>query len=190
MTRQPESLFTTSGWGGDLCICHCVQPLSMVHPPSYGTGSGSSFSGFLPPSYGMVTGSSFSGDHPPSSGKGTGSSLSGVLAPTYGMGTGGSLSGVHPPYFGWALEALCLGFSPSFGMSTGSSLGSIHPPLDGHWRLSVWGSFTLLWNEHWKLSVWGPCTLLWMALEALYGRNEWDVKLITHVHLLPKVKKE
>ena len=50
VTRRPENLFTVSGWGGDSFTGHRVQPFFMVHPPSYGTGSGSSFSGvFHPP---------------------------------------------------------------------------------------------------------------------------------------------
>ena len=122
VTRRPENLFTISGWGGDLCICHRFQPFSVVHPPSYETGSGISFSGVLLPSYGKGTGSSFSGVHPPSYGKGTGSCLELIHPPMewaleavggpstlLWMGIGSSLSGVHPPSFGWALEALFLG---------------------------------------------------------------------------------
>ena len=130
VTRQPEGLFTISGWDGDLCICHRVQPFSMVHPPSYGTGSGSSFSGVLPPSNGMVTGSSLSEVHPLSFGWILEALCLRSIHPPLD-GTGSSLSEVHPPSFGWTLGALWL--------------GSIHPPLDGHWKLSVWGPFALLW---------------------------------------------
>jgi hypothetical protein len=119
VTRQPENVFMISGWDGDLCIFHLVQPFSVVHPSSYGTDSGSSFFGVLPPSFGKGTGSSLSGVYPPFFaleavwGPSTllwnwHCKLLGVHPPSFGMGTGSSLSGVHPPSFGWALEALCL----------------------------------------------------------------------------------
>jgi hypothetical protein len=118
-TRQPENLVTMSGWGRDLCIYHRVQPFSVVHPPSYGTVSGSSFSGVHPPSYGMVSGSSFYVFHPPSYGTGTGSSCYGVHPPSYGMGTGSS--------FLWGPSTLL---------------------RNGHWKLFLCDPSTLLWNGH------------------------------------------
>jgi hypothetical protein len=179
VTRQPENLFAVLGWDGDLYISHRVQPFSLVHPPSYGTGSGNSFLGVLPPSYGKGTGRCLEFIHPPMEW-----ALEAVSGPStllwnlhWNLSVWGpstllwnghwKLLGVHPPSFGWALEALCLGPNrppmewaleavrgPTTLLWNGHwhlCLGSIHHPLDGHWKLSLWGPSALLWNGHWKL---------------------------------------